>query len=153
MESNKLKNDGYHVSTINRFGKKRGGLALINGKSVTVTKVDHKKHRSFETASWRTTIGNNTLNILCLYHLPYSVRQKITKSMSIDDLTNYLTKWMASYRNIIICGIFNMYIDDLTDIAAQKFNDTMEALGLQQHVNFENHCAGNILDLIFTEIT
>ena len=72
--------------------------------------------------------------------------------MFINDLTDYLTKWMAPYRNFIICGDFNMHIDDLTDIEAQIFNDTMEALGLQQHVNFETHHAGNILDLQFTEI-
>ena len=72
--------------------------------------------------------------------------------MFIDDLTDYLTDWMASHRNIIICGDFNIHIDDLPDIEAQIFNDTMEALGLQ-HVNFETHCAGNTFDLLFTEIT
>ena len=36
--------------------------------------------------------------------------------MLIDDLTDYLTECMASYRNIIICGDFNMQNDDLTDI-------------------------------------
>ena len=45
-----------------------------------------------------------------------------------------------------------MHIYDLTDIEAQIFNDTMEALGLKQHVNFKNHHVGNILDLLFTEI-
>ena len=73
--------------------------------------------------------------------------------MFIDDLTDYLAEWMASYRDIIICGDFNMHINDLTDIGAQLFNDTMEALGLWQHVNFETDGAGNILDLTFTEIT
>ena len=69
--------------------------------------------------------------------------------MFTDDLTDYLTEWMASYRNIIICGDFNMHIDNLTDIEAQIFNDTMEALWLQQHVNFKTHHAGNILDIIY----
>ena len=73
--------------------------------------------------------------------------------MFIGDLTDYLTDWMASNRNIIICGDFNVHIDNLTDIEAQIFNDTMEALGLQQHINFETHHAGNTLDLLFTEIT
>ena len=36
---------------------------------------------------------------------------------------------------------------------AQIFMDTMEALGLQQHVSFQTHQAGNILDLIFMEAT
>ena len=73
--------------------------------------------------------------------------------MFIDDLRDYLTEEMASYRDIIICGDFNLHIDDPTDIEAQIFNDTMKALGLQQHVNFKTHCAGNILDLVYTETT
>ena len=135
-----------------RISRKGDGLALIYGKSVIVTKVDYKQHRSFESANWRTTIGNKTLNILSLYHSPYSVSQKITNTIFIDDLTDYLIKWMGYDRDIIICGNFNMHIDDLTDIEPQILNDTTEALGLQQHVNFETHHDGNILDLLFTEI-
>ena len=55
---------------------------------------------------------------------------------------------MASYRNIMICGDFDMHIAGLTDIEAQIFNDNTETLGLQQHVNFETHHAYNILDLL-----
>ena len=73
--------------------------------------------------------------------------------MFIDDLIDYVTDWITSHRNIIVCGDFNMHIDDLTDIQSKIFNDTMEALGLQQHVSFEIHHAGNTLDLLFTEIT
>ena len=73
--------------------------------------------------------------------------------MFLDDLTEFLTNWMASYRNLLICGDFNMHIDNPSDMEAQIFMDTMEALGLQQHVSFQIHQAGNILDLIFTEAT
>ena len=60
---------------------------------------------------------------------------------------------MASYRDIIISGDFNMHIDYLTDTEAQIFNDTMDALQLKQHDSFETHHAGKILDLLFPEIT
>ena len=90
MESNGFKKDDYQVSVIDNIGKKGDGLALIYGKSVTVIKVDQEQHRSLESVHWRTTIGNKTLNRLGLYHPPYSVGQKITNSMFIDDLTDYL---------------------------------------------------------------
>ena len=83
------------------------------------------------------TIGNSTLNILSIYHPPCSINQKITNSMFLDDLTEYLTEWMASFRNIIICRDFNIHIDSPSDTEAQIFNDTMEALGLQWHVSFQ----------------
>ena len=101
-----------------------------------------------------TTVGTSTINMLGIYHPPYSMGQKITTTMFLDDLTEFLTDWMATYRNIIVCSDFNMHIDNIdnpTDTEAQIFIDTMEALGLQQHVGFQTHHAGNILDLIFTE--
>ena len=58
---------------------------------------------------------------------------------------------MPSYRNVIICGDFNLHINNTSDKEAQSFMDTMEALGLKQHVSFQTHHTGNILHLIFTE--
>ena len=43
METNGLKKDGCQVSAISRIHRKGGRLALIYGKSVTVTKVNHKQ--------------------------------------------------------------------------------------------------------------
>ena len=153
IDSNGFAKDGYQISAVNRISKKGGGASLIHRSNITVIKVDQEQHRSFESAHWMTTIRNYTLNILALYHPPYSARQKITNTMFIDDLTNYLMDWMASYGNILISGDFNIHIDGSNDTEVQIFNDMMEALGLQQHVNLETYHAGNTLDLLFTEIT
>ena len=118
IESNGFVNDGYQISLVNRIGKKGEGNALIHRSNIDVIKVDQKQHRSFESAHWMTTIGNYTLNILALYHLPYSVRQKIANKMFIDDLTDYLMDLLASFRNILICGDFNIHIDDPNDTEA-----------------------------------
>ena len=67
------------------------------------------------------------------------------------DLT--LTEWMSSFKNIFIGGDFNIHIDDKKTPEAQIFNDTTEALGGQQHVDFPTHCAGNTPAQSFTEIT
>ena len=151
MESNGFVKDGYQISAINRVGKKDGGLALIYRSNITVTKMNQKQCRSFEAVHWMITVGNSVLNILDIYHPPYSISQKITSSMFMDDLTDDLTEWMASFRNIIICGDFNIHIDDPYETKKQIYKDTMEALGLQQHVSFPTHHTGNTLDLIFTE--
>ena len=60
---------------------------------------------------------------------------------------------MSSFKNILNGGDYNIHIDDINDPDVWIFNDTMEALGLQQHVDFPTHHAGSNLDLIFTEIT
>ena len=49
-------------------------------------------------------------------------------------------------------GDFNIHVEGLSNMEATIFNDTIKALGLQQHVNKPTHHPGNILDIIFTEV-
>ena len=49
--------------------------------------ITQKKQRSFEVTHWKKIIGNNTLNILAIYHPPYSVGQNTTNTGFLDDLT------------------------------------------------------------------
>ena len=151
LESNELVKDGYQISIRNREGKRGGGLAIIYTENIMVTEITQKKQRSFEVTHWKTTIGNSTLNILGIYHPPYSTGQNTTNSVFLDKLTEFLMDWMTSYRNVIICGGFDLHINNPSDKEAQSFMDTMEGLGLKQHVSFQTHHVGNILDLIFTE--
>ena len=54
-------------------------------------------------------------------------------------------------ENLILTGNFNIHVNK-NDQDAQAFIDIVEALGLTQHVGFETHKAGNILDLVIKEI-
>ena len=153
MEANELVKDVYLISAINRDGKRGRGLALLYRSNITVSKINQKLYRSFEVAHRMSSKGNSTLNLKSIYHPPYPVNQRITNSMFLDDLTDHLTEWMASVRNIVICRDFNIHINDINDPEAQIFKDTMEAVGLQQHVCFTTHPTGNTLDLIFTKLT
>ena len=152
-ESNKFVKDGYLINAVNRDRRRVGGIARIYKSNITVSKINQITYSSFEVAHWMMSIENTTLNLLGIYHPPYSTSQKITNLMFLDELTDHLTKWMSSFRNILIEGNFNIHIDDTEDPDDQIFKNTIEALGLQQHVTFPTHRAGNTLDLIFTEIT
>ena len=46
-----------------------------------------------------------------------------------------------------------MHVEDLTETDTLNFNDTIQALGLKQHVTRPTHKQGIRLDLIFTELT
>ena len=70
----------------------------------------------------------------------------------LDDLTKFLMDKLAQLENIILLGDFNVNIDDKTSPDTVIFNDTMEALGLTQHVTQPMHNQDNILDLVFTEL-
>ena len=64
-----------------------------------------------------------------------------------------MTSKLPNMENAIILGDFNMHIEDPTDNNSKIFVDTMEALHLRQHVVEPTHQNGNILGLIFTEVT
>lgn len=53
--------------------------------------------------------------------------------------------------NIVITGDFNIHVDDVEDPDVNVFLDTLEALGLTQHVCEPTHEKGYILDLVITE--
>ena len=56
---------------------------------------------------------------------------------------------LLDLKNPIILGDFNIHINDTDNSDAIALIDSMEALGLVQHVSKYAHMAGNILDLIY----
>ena len=83
------------------------------------------------------------------YQVP---KMPTTNAMFLDDLTELLTDKLTQLENIILLGDFNIHIEETTAPDTIIFNDTMEALGLTQHVTQPMHNKGNILDLVFTEL-
>ena len=70
--------------------------------------------------------------------------------MFLDEVTDLLTALIPKY-NISLLGDFNIHTEDTSNPYNIIFDDTMEALGLTQHVQSLTHKQGNILDLIFSK--
>ena len=83
-----LNRDNLNLYTADRPQGRGGGLALITKKGLTVSLHDKGTKPSFEFAHWSVKSRNTTLNIHGIYHLPYSLTNKITNQMFIDDFTD-----------------------------------------------------------------
>ena len=60
---------------------------------------------------------------------------------------------MTEYGNkLLIFGDFNIHVNGEFDENTGNFMDIIMALGLEQHINFLTHKAGNTLDLVMTEL-
>ena len=60
---------------------------------------------------------------------------------------------MTDHDNkLIILGDFNIHVNDESDENAGNFRDIIMTLGLEKHVHFSTHKAGNTLDLVMTEL-
>ena len=63
--------------------------------------------------------------------------------MFLDDFAVFLADVLADHRNILILDDFNIHINNKDDRDAKEFSDMMEALGLDQHINFRAHRSNN----------
>ena len=59
---------------------------------------------------------------------------------------------MPQYSNLMVLGDFNLHVNEKCTVTSD-FQDSLFALGLEQHVNFSTHTGGNFLDLVITEVT
>ena len=146
-----LNKDGLSLSTADRIRRKGGSLALIH-KTAYKTKLLNKGARpTFEHASWELKIKNVNLIIHGIYHPPPSLANKMTNGMFIEDFIEFISTTLPSHPNNIYIGDFNLHVsEEETDPAI--FNDSIEAMGLYQHVGFPTHKSGNTLDLILSDI-
>ena len=62
-----------------------------------------------------------------------------------------LQKLLPEYQNLLICGDFNIHINKFDDHQANSFVQSMEALGLYQHIDSATHNKGNTLYHLWVE--
>ena len=150
IQASDLNKEPLTCQTFSRVGERGGGLALVC-KSCLKPSLKHSfQSQALEAVTWMITNKNMPIYITGVYHPP--PQEGITNSMFIDTIMEYLTDVLAKHKNNVILGDFNIHTEDLSSSNTVIFNDTMEALGLEQHVKFLTHRCGNTLDLIFTEI-
>ena len=58
---------------------------------------------------------------------------------------------MTNHKNLVILGDFNVAVQDINNPDSLAFYNTMEALGLVQHIDKPTHQLENTLDHIYTE--
>ena len=152
VNASECNKNGYRLDTVNRKKRRGGEIGLIYLGTFKVCKCKSKKTQTFEHTIWSMKANDTMSTVLALYHPPYSEKAPITNAMFLDEVTDFLATFLVEYNNIIIMGDFNIHVNNTNDPEAQIFLDTMEALGLDNHVNFATHNRGNILDLVLTEV-
>ena len=147
-----LNRDPYKISTHNRQGHKGGGIALITKSDFAIKLRSSGIKPTFEYATWEVSIKNKILTVTTIYHPPYSLINKSTNGMFLDEFTDYMANLLPDSTNNIVMGDFNLHVSKEDDVNSAIFTDTIEAMGLYQHVSFPTHRSGNTLDLIISEL-
>ena len=141
LNQSELMQNNFTVRTHNRPSQKKGGgIALIHQKSLNVQQLEQGNTPTIKYAAWKTIADNTPIHLIGLYHLPPTDGTKTT--MFLDEITELLMSLIPKYNSVMLLGDFNMHIEDISSLDNIIFNDTMEALGLIQHVNSPTHKQG-----------
>ena len=137
---------GYNILMKNRIGKRGGGIALIFRLTLNVKWIDQQYNReTFEYCEWLIKNKAISSNIHGIYRPPNSDLNQF-----FDDLADYLALHVNTNYPIFVAD-FNIHWGDDVDGNASLFEDTLEHLGLIQHVQFPTHNSNNILDLVISK--
>ena len=132
--------------------RKGGGLAIIYRSNLEVKRKTENQLQSMHIVKWKIeTSSKIVFTVNGVYHPPYSEKNPVTNSIFLDEFTQVLADSATEDSNNIILGDVNIHLNDKSDHNAEVLNDTLQALGLIQHVDFYTHTAGNILDVVITE--
>ena len=134
-----LNRDNFKLSTVDRKKGKGGGLALIHKAQYPVKLISSGHKTSFESAMWELRVKNHTITIHGIYHPPYSTTNRATNAMFIEEFTDYVPSCLPTHQNNIFIGDFNLHVSNQLDTDAAIFGDTINALGLYQHIGFSTH--------------
>ena len=115
-------------------------------------KLEEQHMETFQVAKWRVKTKSESLLVIVIYHPPFSTTNQTTNSAFLYEFIDWITTDQAHEKKIFITGNFNIHINNSdTDDDASTFLETIKAMDLQQHINFDTHRKGNTLDLILTE--
>ena len=106
---------------------------------------------TIEHGVWSTTIRNKKHTLVGIYHPPIGSSSGNTHSTFLEEVSKLIQLLMTNYTNLVLLGDFNIHTQDTENPNSITYNDMMEALGLQQHIDKPTHKLGNTLDLIYTE--
>ena len=127
----------------NQLYGRDGGLGLVTKTSLATQKLGKQHMKTFQVAKWRVKTKSESPLVTVIYHPPYSTSNQTTNSTFLHEFTDWITTDMAHEKNIFITGDFNIHINNSdTDDGASTFLETIKAMGLQQHVNFDTHRKG-----------
>ena len=83
-------------------------------------------------------------------HIHLLIRSPTQCSLMTVD---YVSTTIPVYHNNLFLGNFNLHVSNIDDTDSAILNDSIDAIGLYQHMCFSIHKLGNILNLILSNIT
>ncbi|KAK6171838.1 hypothetical protein SNE40_018263 [Patella caerulea] len=115
-----------------------------------ITEIREHNFRPFQCLEVAFRCGSCVLRTLTIYRPPESKKNTSTKKDFLDEFSVLLETLNTLPGYLVLCGDFNLHVDNCDDRYVKQFLETLDLWGLQQNVKSSTHDKGHILDLIIT---
>ncbi|KAK0142789.1 hypothetical protein N1851_019280 [Merluccius polli] len=123
-----------------RVSGRGGGLVCVYKKSFKCHLLHFNGFSSFEALTFKLA-GSYPILFALIYRPP-----KFASSF----LAEFLSSLVLNFDRVVLCGDFNLHVDDPTNTQAADFLNITSSSNFQQHVHGPTHNRGHRLDLVFT---
>ena len=129
----------HHIPRPNKGG---GGVGILIKKVIKTKIVNNQSFDSFEHMNLKVTYKNKSIQIIIIYRPPSMSKREFLRDFG--DLLNTLN----DNKSILICGDFNLHLDNRNDFYVSEFNEILESHDLENIVNEATSLSGHIIDLV-----
>jgi hypothetical protein len=129
------------------FGTRGGGIAIITKSTLSTNfKLTRLVPTSFEAVECKLSINQVTLSCICIYRPPYRPANKMTDSIFVLELSDFLASYTTCTGDVSFTGDFNLHFNDDTDACVKRMKTVLFDLGLSQVITVPTHKSGNTID-------
>ena len=130
----------FHIS---RETMRGGGVGFFVNKAFQIIKVSKMSvFESFELIEAKISIRSVCIKIITIYRPPEKSKRNF-----INEFTAYIDS-LGDLGKILICGDFNLHIDNENDIYVSEFQELLETHNLVNSVNAPTSIGNHIIDLV-----
>ena len=140
---------GFDIISAPRRGRGGGVAVIFNPKYVTVVK-NNVKCSSFEAMECVLETSSGLFRFCIIYRTTQKASDETRVSKFMVEFENYLDTVLKKNGTPILCGDFNLHVENESDKVAKAFIDLCHGKGFHQHVDKQTHISGGTLDLVLT---
>ena len=138
---------GYQVKFQPRKGRRGGGVCALYKKHINLKKCNVTQYKTFEVMEAVISNNNDLLRVSTFYRTGKMSTEG--RSNFINDLDDYLLSIVQKNGEKMLCGDFNIHVQNANDIDTKALFSVTESYGFQLLIHGPTHRDGATLDLIF----
>ena len=141
IDTSDLHNNNLRIDMVNRTARQGGEIALLHRKEYITTRLEtNMQLDTIEHGVWSTIIRNKKLTLVGVYHPPIGSSTGNTYNKSLEEVSQLIQFLITNHKNLVLLGgDLSIHSQDIENPDSLIYSDTMEALGLQQHIEKPMH--------------